>query len=259
MSHLPQPFPPDWASAWGDDVYGLWAELVVRDVRQRLRWIAPGEFWMGSPKEGSAAADEWPRHRVRIRFGFWMADTACTQALWQAVMGNNPSHFTGNLQHPVETVSWGDVQVFLQALGSPAFLTPDLPTEAEWEYACRAGTEGAFHFGARITPKLVNYGNLQKRTVPVKAFPANSWGLFQMHGNVWEWCKDGQRKYTAAAVAVEDPEGPMGKTLVRALRGGSWFYQAGLARSAYRDSLRPDGWVQDVGFRLVLRSTRPAR
>lgn len=221
---------------------------------------------MGSPEEEGGDGDERPRHRVRISTGFWLADTACTQALWLAVMGKNPSHYKGDLQRPVESVSWNDVQWFLEMVGSLTLPTPDLPTEAEWEYACRAGTESAFHFGAQITPELVNYdgnvpyaggeiGAYRQRTVPVKALPANAWGLYQMHGNVWEWCKDGQRRYTATESLVDDPEGPAGKAVVRALRGGSWVGHAGRARSAVRTSARPSNGHLNMGFRLVLRST----
>lgn len=273
MSREPQPFPPDWANAWGDDVYWLWAEFEVKEVRQRMRWIAPGEFWMGSPEdEPMRYVDEGPRHRVRISKGFWLADTACTQALWLALTGEDPSGFMGDLQCPVESVSWDDVQAFLQALGAAELLRPDLPTEAEWEYACRAGTESAFHFGAQITPKQVNYdgdhpyaggkqGEYRQRTVSVKGLPANRWGLFQMHGNVWEWCKDGLRTYAAKDAVLVDPEGPMAgaEPVDRVLRGGSWFNHARGARSAYRDASRPGRRLHGYGFRLVLRSTSPVR
>ena len=214
-SHQPAEFPPPWAVAWGDDRFGLWAELEVNTVVQRLRWIAPGEFWMGSDKAERAllrnkdwerwAERESPRHRVCLSEGFWLADTACTQAMWLAVLDgeNNPSHFSDDPELPVESVSFDDVVRFLHRLkiefteGCAA----NLPTEAQWEYACRAGTEAAFAFGDTITPQQVNcdgnhpYGNAAKglfreRTVPVKALPANRWGLYQMHGNIWEWCDD---------------------------------------------------------------------
>ncbi len=139
----PAAFPPPWASAWGGDRFGLWADLAVAGVVQRLRWIEPGSFLMGD--------EEQPESQVltTIDAGFWLADTACTQALWLAVMGENPSYFSeanerqrGSAQHPVECVSWNDVVlppdgflVRLQAFTAGA--APELPTEAEWEYAAR--------------------------------------------------------------------------------------------------------------------------
>ncbi|MDP2867443.1 MAG: formylglycine-generating enzyme family protein [Methyloversatilis sp.] len=162
---------------------------MISGFTQRLRWIEPGEFWMGSPEdEPERWEGEGPRHRVRIGRGFWLADNACTQALWAAVMGSNPSHFHEGEdapQRPVENVDWDDVQKFLSLLN---LHLPDtlvsLPTEAEWEYACRAGTQTPFSFGADITTAQVNYdgnhpyaggakGLYRQTTVPVKSLPAN--------------------------------------------------------------------------------------
>ncbi|MFM7867621.1 MAG: formylglycine-generating enzyme family protein, partial [Planctomycetaceae bacterium] len=131
--------PPAWASAWGEDDYGPWVEIHVADARQSLRWIPPGTFLMGSPdSENGRASDEGPQQPVTVSHGFWLFDTPCTQALWQAVTGQNPSHFRG-AQQPVESVSWEDCQRFIESLNNSL---PDLqlalPTEAEWEYACRA-------------------------------------------------------------------------------------------------------------------------
>ena len=272
----PPEFPPPWACAWGDDRFGLWAELEVNAVVQRLRWIEPSEFWMGSPeKEEGRDSDESPRHRVRLSEGFWLADTACTQAMWLAVLGRveNPSHFSDDPDLPVEQVSFDDVALFLHRLkiefteGCDA----DLPTEAQWEYACRAGTETAFAFGDTITPQQVNYdgnypyGNAAKglyreRTVPVKALPANRWGLYQMHGNVWEWCDDYRRDYgrndAETVGSVLDPAGQRGSGPVahRAVRGGSWINDARLARSAYRDASLRGNRDDFLGVRFALRS-----
>ncbi len=271
----PVPFPPPFADAWGDDEYGLWAELHLplagaeQPVIQRLRWIEPGTFLMGSPEDEPERLDwEGPRHLVTLTRGYWLADTACTQALWRAVLGDNPSHFTGDLERPVDQVSWRRVQDFLRALEA---LVPgvraDLPTEAEWEYACRAGTDTSFSFGSTITPAQVNYdgnypyagganGLYRETTVPVKTLPANPWGLYEMHGNVWEWCADGQRDYTPDP--VDDPTGPLtGDETPRVVRGGSWFSIARLARSAYRYRHGPDDVISGLGFRLCLRSIEP--
>ena len=158
------------------------------------------------------------RHRVRLSAGFWLAHTACTQALWAAVMGGkNPNRFRDDARNPVEKVSCDDVSAFLHRL-VPLLpgVAADLPTEAEWEYASRAGSETRFHFGATITPQQANYnakhpydgwkkGKSRRKTVPVKSFAPNDWGLYEMHGNVWEWCADGLRDY--AGEMVEDPRG----------------------------------------------------
>jgi formylglycine-generating enzyme required for sulfatase activity len=145
---------------------------------------------------------------------------------------------------------------------------PTLPTEAEWEYACRAGTGTPFSFGETITPEQVNYdsdcpyaggekGLNRGETVPVKSLPPNAWGLYEMHGNVWEWCADGPRPY--ANQPEQDPTGPEDKEAHRAFRGGSWFASAGWARSAYRFGLHP-GYRNDyLGFRLCLRSIEPGQ
>ena len=278
----PPAFPPAWADAWGDDRFGLWAEFSVAEVVQRLRWVEPGSFWMGSPDAERAligdkdyeawARNEAPRHAVRITSGFWLADSACTQALWLAVMGNKPSHFTGDDALPVEQVSWDDVQGFLQRLqaGLPEGCKPALPTEAQWEYACRAGTETPFSFGATLSTAQANYdgnypygkspkGPYRERTVPVKSLPANAWGLYQMHGNVWEWCADDLRDYAGTALAdaaLEDPWGPVSEEQEahRAVRGGSWITRASDLRSAQRYRDPRGNRIRFLGFRVALRS-----
>ncbi len=267
----PHPFPPSWSEAWGDDRYGLWAELQVTGLTQRLRWLPPGQFKMGSPtKEPERFDDEGPQHFVTLTEGLWLADTACTQELWVAVMGGkNPSDFQGEPELPVENVSWDDVQDFLAKLQAhlPAGIEAVLPTEAQWEYACRAGSSRStpFSFGEQISTDQVNYdGNFpynngpkdqyREKTVPVKALPANAWGLYQMHGNVWEWCADAMRQYTEEAVI--DPSGEIGTGVDScALRGGAWFRNARYARSAQR-SRYVRGWRSGIlGFRFALRST----
>ncbi|KFB68485.1 MAG: Serine/threonine-protein kinase pkn1 [Candidatus Accumulibacter vicinus] len=230
---------------------------------------------MGSPEsEPMRNSNEGPRHWVTLTRGFWLADTACTQALWQAVMGTNPSHFTGDPQRPVEQVSWDEAQRFLRALEA---LLPGceaaLPTEAQWEYACRAGSETPFSFGGNITPEQVNYdgnspyaggakGRHREETVPVKSLPANAWGLYEMHGNVWEWCADGLRSYDEQA--QQDPAGPVSgdEEAPRVVRGGSWLSVAGGLRSAYRSEGRRDGrdeFLGGQGFRFALRSIEPGQ
>jgi formylglycine-generating enzyme required for sulfatase activity len=250
-----QPAEP-WMSAEGSDTYGRWADLQANGETQRLRWIAPGRFRMGSPSsEVGRFEDEDPQHEVTLTRGFWLADTACTQALWQAVVGSNPSGFKGDLQRPVDSVSWDDVTgLFLpklkDLLGGRADVL--LPTEAEWEYACRAGTTTAYSFGDRFDPAEVHVQ--AEETVPVKALAPNAWGLHQMHGNVWEWCADAKRTY--AASAVENPDGGQ-DGVGRVLRGGSWGIEAGCARSACRYLDTRFSRIQDFGFRFALRSIEP--
>ena len=185
---------PDWAARHGLDAFGRWAEIEVDGVVQRLRWLPPVEFRMGSPEDEPERRDNETGHPVVLTRGLWLADTACTQALWQAVVGETPSGFKG-AERPVERVSWEDVvERFLPALNArlPG-LEARLPSEAEWEYGCRAGTETPFAFGATITTGQVNFdgnypyagapkGEYREQTVEVKALPANAWGLYQMHG-----------------------------------------------------------------------------
>ncbi|HRF45523.1 MAG TPA: formylglycine-generating enzyme family protein [Candidatus Competibacteraceae bacterium] len=250
---------PDWAEAIGRDKYGLHVELQIQKVPQRLRWVAPGEFLMGSPETEAERGNDETRHRVILTRGFWLADTACTQALWHAVMGDNPSRFKG-AERPVEQVSWDDVQTFLRRLNE---IVPGggfrLPTEAEWEYACRARTETPFWFGEQITPEQVNYdgrypyaggaqGQSRQETVEVTVLPCNGWGLYQMHGNVWEWCEDRYGNYPVDTVI--DPVGLVSGAS-RVLRGGSWIYDGRFARSAFRLYDVPGYRYHYFGFRLA--------
>jgi len=264
-------FPPRWAQACGDDRYGLWADLQVGAVVQRLRWIEPGSFLMGSSageRQGIeekhlrewADANEAPAHPVTLTQGFWLADTPCTQALWLAVTGGqNPSEFQQGeeaLLRPVEQVSWDDTRGFLDALHAlRSEAEPFLPSEAQWEYACRAGTGTAFWWGDRADASRANMDGKLASTTPVKRYAANPWGLHDMHGNVWEWCSDAKRVY--AEGPQTDPGGGA-EGDARAVRGGSWFSRAVFARAAYR-GLGPRGYRDRYqGFRLALRSPSPA-
>ena len=238
-----------WACAWGQDRHGLWQAFAINGVRQVMRWIAPGEFLMGSPPEEAERYDDERQHQVTLSQGFWLAETPCTQELWQAVMGNNPSHFTKHLQNPVDQISWDESQQFCQRANALLHgLQLRLPTEAQWEYACRAGTSTPFSFGEQITTKQANYdgnypytdgpkGEYREQTVPVSEFEPNHWGLFQMHGNVWEWCQDWYGDYPSQAVI--DAQGSA-KGTGRVLRGGSWIDFAELLRCASRNHFRPD-------------------
>ncbi len=260
-SHWPEVFPEAWASEWGEDEQGLWMAFVYQGVRHGFRWIQPGTFMMGSPKEEPERepfGEDETQHQV-LTEGYWLGETTVTQALWEVVMGENPSEFKG-AERPVDTVSWLEVQRFLQAFnGKRDDLEFRLPTEAEWEYACRAGTTTTFWFGENITPTQVNYngdypyangekGRNRQETIEVKALPSNSWGLYQMHGNVWEWCEDWYGEYPKGPVT--DPKGSE-TGVYRVLRGGPWGNYGGYCRSAYRYRYRPDGRNGLTGFRLA--------
>ncbi|MBL8482005.1 MAG: formylglycine-generating enzyme family protein [Rhodocyclaceae bacterium] len=267
--NFPSPFPPPWACAWGEDEdSGLWATLRVGGVEQRFRWIKPGRFLMGSPPDEAERWDDEVLHQVTFTQGFWLADTACTQALWQAVMGENPSHFKDDAHNPVEQVSWDDVQAFLNKLSvAVPHFAAGLPTEAQWEYACRADTQTLFSFGANITPEQVNYdgtkpyaggrkGKDRQKTVPVASLPPNAWGLYEMHGNVWEWCADWYGDLSAEPAI--DPAGPV-EGARRVLRGGAWYYDGRYCRSACRFRFEPDDRNLNFGFRLAPGQNQQAR
>ncbi|MCK9296625.1 MAG: formylglycine-generating enzyme family protein [Desulfobulbaceae bacterium] len=234
---------PHWAHTIGRDQYGLFVEFSVGPHTQRMRWLQPGRFLMGSPAYEPERADGELQHEVVLTQGFWLADATCTQGLWQAVMGNNPSHFTGDDNLPVDSVSWDDSMEFIARINR---LIPGLdlrlPTEAQWEYACRAGTRTPFSFGTQITSEQVNYdgnnpyrdgpkGQYRQRTVVVKSLPPNNWGLYEMHGNLDEWCADWLGDYGAGTVT--DPQGPA-QDVDRVLRGGGWSNGGRSARSAFR-------------------------
>jgi formylglycine-generating enzyme required for sulfatase activity len=256
---LPPAFPAPWASEWGQDRFGLYMDLDYQGIRQRFRWIMPGTFQMGSPENETERLSDETLHEVTLTNGFWLADSACTKALWAAVM--SPNRFQLDPDLPVENVSWLDVQQFIRKLNT---LFPDLhahlPTEAQWEYACRAGTQTPFSFGENITPEQVNYdgnfpyaggekGLYRKRTVPIKSLPPNPWGLFEMHGNVLEWCADWYEE-AYPKQAVTNPLGPDQGTS-RVLRGGSWFSFGGYSRSALRSGSKPVNRGGGIGFRLA--------
>ena len=257
---VPEIFPASWASGWGQDEYGFWMSLTFKGITQIFRYISPGRFLMGSPADEPERDDDEVQHEVTISRGFWLGDTACTQGLWQAVMGKNPSEFKGE-NRPVERVSWKDCRDFMKALNQRVpGLSVRLPSEAEWEYACRAGTQTPFSFGYNISPDLVNYdgnhpykggkkGKYRGETVDVKSLPCNPWGLYEMHGNVWEWCEDWFGEYDVSQAI--DPKGPS-EGEDRVLRGGGWIPLAGDARSAYRGSYEPGYRNYFTGFRLAL-------
>ena len=224
----------------------------------KLALIPAGKFTMGSPdSEKDHQASEGPQHEVTISKPFYMGAYEVTQEQYEQIMGKNPSNFKGP-QNPVETVSWDDAVAFCQALSRKTGRTVRLPTEAEWEYACRAGTTTPFNTGETISTDQANYdgnyiygngrkGEYRQKTIAVGSFKPNTFGLYDMHGNVWEWCSDWDGSY-ANANAV-DPQGP-GSVSYRVLRGGSWNYNPQNWRSAYRVRDDPDYRFSNYGFRV---------
>ncbi|MEI7818472.1 MAG: SUMF1/EgtB/PvdO family nonheme iron enzyme [Desulfuromonadales bacterium] len=226
-------------------------------------FIRGGEFTMGSPSYEPERQIGETQHQVSVS-DFYMGKFTVTQAEWCSVTGTNPSTFQGD-NLPVECVSWDDCQAFIQALNRKTGKTYRLPTEAEWEYACRSGTITPFNTGGNLTTDEANYdgndpynknlkGQYRKKTVAVDSFGPNACGLYNMHGNVWEWCSDWyDSNYYAICKAkgvVTNPENTSPGS-GRVLRGGSWFSFARHCRSAYRFILTPDYRSYFTGFRLA--------
>lgn len=206
--------------------------------------VSAGEFMMGSER----GDDEKPVHRVRISQGFELGKYEVTQAQWEAVMGQNPSHFKG-ASLPVGSVSWEDVQRFLERLNEKddSFVYR-LPTEAEWEYACRAGSSG--DYAGSLDAMAWYEGNSGKETHPVGQKQPNAWGLYDMHGNVWEWVQDWYGESYYGGSPMTDPRGP-GTGSDPVMRGGSWHHLAVGCRSAIRGDDAPGDRDVYLGFRLV--------
>ena len=276
-------------------------EPLTDGLALTMLWISPGSFWMGSQEgEEERSGDEGPLHLVRLR-GYFMAQTPITQAQWREVAGwreregekwgrelkANPSSFqrgegkggvgarllkgeASTDERPVEHVSWEDAMEFCDRLSQRTGRTYTLPSEAQWEYACRAGTRTPFAFGHTLTAELANYnaqetyangpkGETWRQTTPVGSFPANAWGLQDIHGNVWEWCLD--HWHGSYEGAPEDGSAWMNKDEeegTRLLRGGSWYDDPGFCRSAYRFHYLPDDASFLVGFRVVCLPQGPS-
>ena len=287
---VPVPTPPKPAASqpaldWCDVVAAEPDPAVVADAEARARMTAtklpwkvrdlmtgivmllcpPGEFTMGSPASEAGRWDDEAQHSVTIRKAFYLSETEVTQEVWQKVKGANPSNFKG-ANNPVEQVSWNDCQSFCQSSGLR------LASESEWEYACRAGTTGAYAgdlasmawFGDNSGRSALDADALWKRdssryvqqlidngcqTHPVKQRKPNAWGLYDMHGNVWEWCEDG---YAESASSTQ--QASTGNVGARVLRGGGWNGGASDCRSAYRTYYAP-GYSNDfLGFRVARTS-----
>lgn len=228
--------------------------LTAEGIEYAFRWCPPGEFTMGAPKsEWPDRPSYWPYdetpHKVKLTKGFWLLETEVMQAMWQSVMGENPSYFKGD-RNPVEQVSWNNCQEFCKKLSQKLGQTVKLPTEAQWEYACRAGTTGDYS------------GNLDEMawydedvdsgsTHPVAQKKPNAWGLYDMYGNVWEWCSDWYDKKYYSKSPTSDPENTTASSL-RVYRGGGWFNYAGNCRSANRSGDGPEIRFVNLGLRILL-------
>ncbi len=235
--------------------------LITKSLGMEFVYIPPGTFTMGSPFNEPERDNDEVQHQVTLSQGFHLQTTEVTQGQWERVMGSNPSRFKScGPDCPVEMVSWEDVRDFVQTLnrmqGADIYR---LPTEAEWEYAARAGTQTPFFFGDCLSTDQANYngnspmpgcdkGQYLKKPVAVGSYPANAWGLYDMHGNVWEWCQDWYGKYDGGAVT--DPRGASwGESRVR--RGGSGNGNAGNCRSANRRWSAPGSRDSRLWLRLV--------
>lgn len=275
-------------SAPSHDVYGEFRTLNVAGVETQLRWIPAGTFEMGaSEPDLMSSPDEKPAHRVHISEGFWLFETPATQQLWTSVMGDNPSEFQSP-SRPVESISFHQVMEFLDLINQAnQGVVFNLPSEAQWEYACRAGSEqatwagelqlaginnvpvldpiawyaGNASFGYKIKPGVDSSQWEQCELTGDKAGThavglkqPNPWGLRDMLGNVWEWCHDGMRLYQQQEELCIDPQGPTDQDC-RCARGGSWRDSPAKLRASYRDQIELDYKNNFVGFRCTVDFT----
>jgi len=234
---------------------------ITNSIGMTFVKIPSGSFRMGSPSGETGRYGNEKEHKVTINNSFYMQTTEVTQGQWRAIMGSNPSKFGDCGDNcPVEMVSWDDTQAFIRKLNEKEGTSRyRLPTEAEWEYAARAGTTTPFAFGSCLSSSQANYngnnplegcskGTYREKTVSVGSFSPNAWGLYDMHGNVYEWCQDWyDEDYPSGAVT--DPSGP-GSGSSRVIRGGGWYSLAQDCRSAHR-SVLAGLRLFNIGFRLV--------
>ncbi len=241
------------------------SEPITNSIGMKLVLMPKGTFMMGSPAEEVGGQDDEQQHQVTISKNYFLGMTEVTQGQYEKVMGTNPSHFqkrvirlTDSSMYPVEQVSWEDAVEFCKKLSElpeekKAGRIYRLPTEAEWEFACRAGSKTAFSFGDQPS-SLSNHAwfnaNSDDKTHPVGEKKPNAWGLYDMHGNVAEWCSDWYGDYPKGVVS--DPTGPK-EGLSPVFRGGCWYSEAALCRSASRGWFDPaHGFVIDLGFRVAM-------
>jgi formylglycine-generating enzyme required for sulfatase activity len=224
----------------------------------RMKWIQGGGFDRGSPDEEEGRFnDEGPVRKVNLN-GFHISSTPITQSQYRSIMGNNPSNFKGD-DHPVECVSWEDAMIFCRRLSQKTGRNYTLPTEAQWEYSCRSGTQTRFYFG-EMADYLGYYAwyseNSEQKTHPVGLKRPNAWGLYDMHGNVWEWCLDHWHENYEGAPDDGSARISEEKDTPRVIRGGGWGGVAGVCRSAFRDVNSPGNRWGILGFRVCLQAGR---
>ena len=232
---------------------------IVDGVEYVFHWCPPGTFLMGSPEEEEDHYGTESQHQVTLTKGFWMLETPVTQEMWKHVMGDELYCDGGIL--PMEEVSWYDCQEFCEKLSGRMGMRLALPTEAQWEYACRAGTTTPFNFGSVLNGDKANcrgyfpYGTDKQGMhhndlTPVRSYAPNAWGLYDMHGNIWEWCQDWYGDYPSDSVT--DPTGPNSGSR-RICRGGSYDDCASDCRSAYRTGESPESQGYGVGYSMGFR------
>lgn len=219
--------------------------VVVNGVEFAFRWVPAGSFVMGSPLTEPGRFDDETPHKATLTKGFWIMETETTQKQWSAVMGDNPSRFKDESK-PVECVSWSDCQEFCKKC-SQLGLKLQLPTECQWEYACRAGSAGAYPGDLEKTTWYAD--NCGGKTQPVGSKEPNAWGLYDMTGNVWEWCADWYGAYENKDVT--DSTGPQTGSF-RLFRGGGWHESANYCRCATRGYSDPDYQDGNFGFRCII-------
>jgi formylglycine-generating enzyme required for sulfatase activity len=232
----------------------LGEKFTIPDLDLTMIWVEPGSFMMGSPETEEWRARNETQHQVTLTNGFYLGKYELTQAQWEKVMGSDPSRFKGT-DRPVENVSWNDVVAFCKKLTEmekkagrvPKGMAYQLPTEAQWEYACWAGTTTKYSWGDSINSSNANYDDNVEETTPVGKYPANPWGFHDMHGNVWEWCADRYGTYPTGLVT--DPPG-VASGLTRATRGGSLSNVGSRLRSAKRRTDAPRSRIDGLGFRV---------
>jgi formylglycine-generating enzyme required for sulfatase activity len=210
--------------------------------------IPPGSFEMGSEEKEQFRAEDEVLHEVTLTDGFYISETEITQLQWENIMKSNPSEFKG-VDLPVENISWVDTQKFINELNVKSNQRYRLPTEAEWEFACRAGSMLAFNLEDKEAPFAWDKLNSNEKTHPVKQLKTNAFGLYDMHNNVWEWCQDYYDSYNTTI--IKNPQGAL-ESLEKVMRGGSYSSLKASSRSATRRSRKTNYISSSLGFRIVL-------
>lgn len=236
----------------GEESITKYVENASCGLNMKMIWVDGGTFTMGATAEQGSDAywDEPPTHSVTLD-GYYIAECEVTHAQWRAIMGSSPSYFTGDTSLPVEQVSWNDIQEFCEELSSKTGKKYTLPTEAQWEYAARGGnkSKGYKYSGSNTIGDVAwYYDNSSSTTHPVKQKQPNELGLYDMSGNVWEWCSDWKGSYSNSSQT--NPTGPSSGNY-RVIRGGSWYSGAGGCRVSKREQDYPSSRYFGFGFRVV--------